>query len=40
MLRAIAITLLAIPLAVLLIVCLVAGFVVSMWRDDSPWYSP
>jgi len=34
------ITLLAIPLAVVLIVCVVAGLVVSMFRDEDPWYTP
>lgn len=41
MLTRIAITLLAIPLAILLIVCLVVGVVVSMCRDDNgPWCAP
>lgn len=40
MLARIGITLLAIPLAILLIVCVVAGLVVSMLRNDDPWSSP
>lgn len=39
MLARIAIALLAIPLAIVLIVCLVLGFVLSVLRDD-PWDRP
>lgn len=35
MLTRIAITLLAIPLAILLILCVVAGLVVAMFRDET-----
>lgn len=42
MLSRIAITLVAIPLAVILVVCLVVAIVVEMFRsnDDNPWYTP